>query len=152
MGQELKDFNDEQLEEELKKRKAGISKEDPEEKKKMGSCAILFLFVLGVIIVIFVVSALMGNNNKDKPKTSGDRWGALVVCQQFVEDQLKAPSTAEFAIMSDSEVANTTGNVWVVESYVDAQNSFGATIRTQFRCEVAWKYGDTYTLVDLTTY
>ena len=152
MGQDLRDFNDEQLEEELKKRKAENFKEEPEEKKKVGSCAILFLFVLGVVIVIFVVSAVMGDDDKDEPKTSDDRWDALVVCQQFVEDQLKAPSLAEFSIMSDSEVENTTGKVWVVESYVDAQNSFGAMVRTHFRCEVTWKYGDIYTLGDLTSY
>lgn len=55
------------------------------------------------------------------------------VCLDSVRDKLKAPSTAKFY---DDQLPAWTGEAWGWASYVDAQNSFGAMIRTNFACAV----------------
>jgi zinc-ribbon domain len=61
---------------------------------------------------------------------------ALIKCQEAEMAGLKAPSTAHFASYSESTVSPVSGNngAFDVRSYVDAQNSFGAQIRTNFGC------------------
>ncbi|MDE1151045.1 MAG: hypothetical protein PW788_00790 [Micavibrio sp.] len=59
---------------------------------------------------------------------------AAVLCKQRVKDVLKAPSTADFPFF---DLAVFGGyNTATLNSYVDAQNSFGAKIRTRFTCKV----------------
>ena len=60
-------------------------------------------------------------------------------CKDHARSQLKAPSTAEFprfveAVLVGSQDQPFTEQVWAVLSYVDSQNSFGATIRTSYAC------------------
>lgn len=76
----------------------------------------------------------------------GDKYGAIVVCEDFVEDRLKAPATADF---SDEEATLLAGS-WTVTGNVDAENSFGAKIRESFSCVVKHTGDDNYTLVKLT--
>lgn len=52
-------------------------------------------------------------------------------CSEDVRAQLKAPATAQF---SDPAPPVQVDSGWLWESYVDAQNSYGALIRTRFRC------------------
>lgn len=52
---------------------------------------------------------------------------------------MKAPSTAKFANEYDKESkykVNDDGSV-MIQSYVDTENSFGAKIRTYYRCNVS---------------
>lgn len=79
---------------------------------------------------------------------------APYMCQKFILEQLKAPATADFQSARESAVNRTAdsaqGEMFTVETYVDAQNSFGANIRTRFRCEVARnKKTDQWVLVSL---
>src|SRR5579871_6739632 len=55
---------------------------------------------------------------------------ARVAGRVAVERVLKAPSTADFHSLR----ATKQGDVWTVAGSVDAQNSFGATIRSDFVC------------------
>lgn len=59
---------------------------------------------------------------------------AITTCEDAVEARLKAPSTADF----HSSASETKPGVWRVVGAVDAQNSFGAKIRTGFYCTVVW--------------
>ncbi|MDR0918274.1 MAG: hypothetical protein LBM93_03365 [Oscillospiraceae bacterium] len=63
-----------------------------------------------------------------------DDYNYFSTTKNYVNNYLKSPSTAKFP--------STTGNDWqclgnpyyiCIQSYVDAQNSFGATIREQFQ-------------------
>jgi len=68
-----------------------------------------------------------------------DEIDAFVASQTFITKQLKAPSTAKFArSWSDGVHIEEIGDRWVVRAYVDAQNSFGAMIRTHYRCEMEY--------------
>ena len=54
----------------------------------------------------------------------------------FVKKNLKAPSTADFPVFRETAVDDLGGGRFRVTSYVDAQNSFGAQIRTNYTCVV----------------
>ena len=57
------------------------------------------------------------------------------MAQEEILSQLKSPSSAQFgsAAPASSDVRVTRYNdEYYVESWVDAENSFGATIRTNF--------------------
>lgn len=114
-------------------------------------------FLLVVAIVVLIIVANLGSGGGSSPAGGGsggvtvqhEAVEAYVVCQQFVEDRLKAPSTAEFGGPYSQVTAHNGGGRYTVDTYVDAQNSFGAMIRTDFTCVVQHKSGDTYTLVSL---
>lgn len=68
------------------------------------------------------------------------------VCLDSVRGKLKAPSTAKF---TDSAIPIRGGSGWSWLSYVDAQNSFGAMVRTDFTCEVSGSTPEDATVVTL---
>ena len=74
---------------------------------------------------------------------------ASVVIQDFVKEKLKSPSTAEFEPGIVNAVRKVEENTYEASSYVDSQNSFGATVRTNFKCRVKWKSEYTWSLVSL---
>lgn len=59
-----------------------------------------------------------------------DFWFAVTSAQNLVKAELKAPSTAKFPWSDDEYTVKKNGRDWKVSGYVDAQNSFGASIRT----------------------
>ena len=58
----------------------------------------------------------------------------------IVKEKLKSPSTANFPSYSTWNVSKS-GNTYSVSSYVDAENGFGAEIRTYFSVDVTVKDG-----------
>lgn len=62
-------------------------------------------------------------------KTSENEKNAKICAVKAVEDKLKSPSTAKFCSYPDMTAENLGGNKWRISGYVDAQNSFGATLR-----------------------
>lgn len=65
-----------------------------------------------------------------------DTWGhdefdAVVVAENIVESKLKSPSTAKFCKHKEYSIT-CSEDTWTVSGYVDAQNSFGATLRNNF--------------------
>ena len=56
----------------------------------------------------------------------------ITACKHATTLQLKAPSSAEFA----RSMSGLPNGKRVVTGYVDAQNSFGAKLRSDIRCEV----------------
>jgi hypothetical protein len=64
-----------------------------------------------------------------------DIAGATAACEKFVTDKLKAPATAKF--QRGVFAQHVGGARFHFLSYVDAENSFGANMRTNFTCEVS---------------
>lgn len=64
-----------------------------------------------------------------------DKIDAWVCAQNEIERNLKSPSTAKFP-WSGYKAVDLGDNKWIISSYVDAQNGFGAMIRTNFMCNV----------------
>jgi hypothetical protein len=97
----------------------------------------LVAFVVVGGLVLFGIKAIKGSD----PVDPGD--DAKRVCQEeFIADRLKAPASADY---SDVEVS-ASGDVYEVTGKVDSQNSFGAKVRSSFRCVVR-DAGDEWRLV-----
>lgn len=124
-------------------------------------------------IAAFLVNGAPGGVPIVQPPTPtptpeiGTETGAELICKEFVRDRLKAPSTASFggwfddwdtAVFVDlatiqewglSTAGATMHGAWAVYGKVDAQNSFGAMIRSEYICILEFKEAtDTWRLLD----
>lgn len=105
-------------------------------KAKLGTGGLIFVG----LIVLCCVGAIIKSQVGDKEPGDVD---ARVMCEQFVEDRLKSPKSADYS----GESVFREGDVWVVTGKVDAQNSFGAMIRNSFKCRMTVS-GDTWRLAE----
>ncbi len=73
-------------------------------------------------------------------KESEDRCSsthlAYIAAKDFMKASLKAPATADFPPFRDVTVIYKENCTHAVTGFVDAQNSFGATIRTRYQMVV----------------
>ena len=81
-------------------------------------------------------SGIAKKGDKERCRSRFSRIHAYNVAQQFVAQQLKAPSTAEFPSVRDVTIVTTGRCGFTINGYVDAQNSFGATLRTRYTATV----------------
>lgn len=71
-------------------------------------------------------------------KRCTDTIMAFVVSQDFAKQQLKAPSSAKFPSINEAAVKQTGECEFEVASHVDAQNSFGAMLRSSYVARVRY--------------
>lgn len=92
-----------------------------------------------VIVVAYAINMMFFPDAKFSNVDSVDDFDACWMAQKFVLDQLKAPATANFAACRQPDsVVTGSGRVWKVESWVDAQNGFGAQLRTNFTVKLVY--------------
>lgn len=117
-----------------------------------------------VIAILFAAASFLGILPKSKyqqfldiERANGtaytptvDRSDACFMSQKFVKDRLKAPSTAEFPMWTEDNCkVDHNGGQWIVYSYVDAQNGFGAMIRSEYVVKMTYNSSrDVWTLTD----
>lgn len=112
------------------------------------------LVVLALVVLAIGSSDGEGGGGTSSSTTPG-KIEAWVMAQQFVKDNLKSPGTADFGgVFSDyqdpDEVVTYLGNgKFRVRAWVDAQNSFGATLRNHFVCELEYVGNDRWRLTNL---
>ncbi len=101
--------------------------------------------VLALLIMVVLAAGSTDSSGKGAGPTSvaSGKIEAWVMTQQFVKERLKSPSTASFGgIFSgdyqepDSIVSDLGGGKYRVNAWVDSQNTFGATLRTRFVCDL----------------
>lgn len=113
-------------------------------KKGLSAFAIIAI-VIGSLILITVIGNIF---ESDKTKTPNEISNIEVYSsiEKSVKNNLKAPKTAEFPGVSErnNHVKKVDRNKFIVTSWVDSQNSFGALIRTKFSCEVLYSNGIFY--------
>ena len=63
-----------------------------------------------------------------------------------IKEKLKSPRSAKFPGF-DSRFVKKNGTTYSIDSYVDAQNSFGALIRKNFRATVREIKEDSWILI-----
>ena len=80
----------------------------------------------------------------------GDPGGAKITCEALVKARLKAPATAEFPGGYSRFTQDLGNGEYLVRSYVDSQNSFGAMLRQNFTCHVRQTGRYNFDLVELT--
>ncbi|NQT78011.1 MAG: zinc ribbon domain-containing protein [Bacteroidetes bacterium] len=95
--------------------------------------------ILGIVIVIIMINYCGDDSSGGGNKTKYyDGLDAYLEAQSFVKKHLKSPSTADFPYYNkvENNVKYLGTNKYKIESWVDSQNSFGATIRTKFSCTI----------------
>ena len=91
----------------------------------------------GLVVALGVVAGVAYLSGADERMCrSGE--DALIESRLMVESQLRAPASAQFPDIDDLGVKVTyLGECrHEVESYVDAQNAFGAMLRREYRAEM----------------
>jgi len=110
-------------------------------------------FLIGIILMMMLAfNSCMGKRSPDAWKTKDNSIMADIMMRDFVKKQLKSPSTAKFASAAEKNgrfVQKGDDNVYFVKSFVDSQNSFGATIRTHYYGEIKQVSDDKWQLITL---
>lgn len=100
--------------------------------------------VLAIIFIVFVFqfcSSLLEGTPEAEEEVLLDM--AVIASENYVRPLLLSPSTAEFARIKDRSI-KLDEETYVVSSYVDSQNGFGAMIRTEWKSEIRFLGGDKY--------
>lgn len=106
----------------------------------------------GTMLVVVVVGPLMPNMPAAKPLCEDPLLAPIKAYRVAVEGaraQLKAPTTAKFSPMSESEITATDAKTcrFRVRGTVDSQNSFGAMLRGQFEAVVQGSNTEDFKLI-----
>lgn len=89
--------------------------------------------IVGIGVVIWFLVSFLGGDDGDS--SNADEVGAWVACQMKVDDLLKAPATAGYPLISSLQYSSDGNTYSFPRAWVDAENSFGAEIRTFFSCD-----------------
>lgn len=115
---------------------------------KGSKAGVIVACVLGAIaLVAIIVATSSGMSAKQDENYKDTLFVAESVCQEYVTDRLKVPSSAQF---SSADVAPMPDDVYAVTASVSSENSFGAAVTHDYTCTVHDEGDDTFTLVDLT--
>jgi len=131
--------------------------EIPQKAKKCSHCGskqkekfgLKHLFLIIIIVVIFsAIFSSIGDDNSGSSNIANnssnsqvDDSKAFIIAQNYVKSALKSPSTADFPAF-DYTTQKISEDEFKVSSYVDAQNSFGAEIRTTWEATLLYVGGD----------
>ncbi|WP_319230545.1 zinc ribbon domain-containing protein [Draconibacterium orientale] len=109
-------------------------------KKKNNGCLVFFV-IIAVLIAIFYITGSDDDNSSSNSSPSTNKFLAYNYAEDFVKESLKSPSTAKFPGVSEKDQHTTDlgGGKYKIESWVDSQNGFGATIRTRFSCIIIFE-------------
>lgn len=95
----------------------------------------IFLWSFSLLLVATLWESWFGPPSSDRAATN-DSLTAFSGCESYITAALKAPSSAKFGSIVDSSVVSEGAGAWAVSGYVDAQNSFGANLRSRYTCRV----------------
>jgi curved DNA-binding protein CbpA len=95
--------------------------------------------VLAFFVISIVVGIFSGNKGGSGSSSKYDAFQAQADCEGFVKQNLKAPSSADFASHRELNITGSGVGPWTVIGYVDSQNSFGAKIRSTYICTVHYQ-------------
>lgn len=129
-------------------------KMEPEEKKR----GPIWLLLVIVGFLLFVAFSGLSSGSGAYRSSSGTRQKSYSeadyksACYSLAEEQvkkhLKAPSTASFCRMSEASFSKDEENTYVMTGWVDAENSFGAKLRSNWGIKVKVS-GEKMTMVRL---
>lgn len=91
--------------------------------------------IVGIVVVVVWMALTSGSSGSSRPSyssSSHDAGMACIMAEKLIKRQLKSPTSAEFDYGDCRDNATQSGNIWTLRSYVDADNSFGAHIRTYY--------------------
>ena len=105
---------------------------------------------IGIFLAIMTLGSCERDPNAWKGRT--DSHSAYTMMQTFVMRRLKSPKSAEFAnplIGPHRHSKHIADHTYLIDSWVDADNAFGASIRTRFVGKVQQVSHNEWRLVEL---
>lgn len=105
----------------------------PTIKELLPRIAVVFIILIIICIIIF-------NKNNKKQSKEDTYISCYTFSQILVKDKLKSPKSATFPTYSEDFITDK-GDTIIVSAYVDAENSFGASIRTRYKATVKLNHG-----------
>lgn len=118
-------------------------------------------FFVSLLIIVFIMGAIIPTEEQKKQreiekseawKTKDNSVMADIMMRDYVKKELKSPSTAKFASATEKAarvIIKMDNYVYYVKSFVDSENSFGATIRTHYHGEIKQISDDKWKLISL---
>ena len=112
--------------------------------------ALIFMLITGFIFYNMEKNAEKEENKEynyshshSNSKYSEDETELMIkmYAEDIIKEKLKSPSTAKFPSLSNWSIYESSYNTYSVSSYVDAENGFGAEIRTYFSLTVTTNNG-----------
>ena len=96
-----------------------------------------------LVIAVFIVAVVLIFGKKNTNRNSkGDKCIACYIySQDLVKKKLKSPKSADFPLYSKSFVTDK-GNTVLISAYVDADNSFGTSVRVYYTANIKVKNGE----------
>lgn len=85
--------------------------------------------MVGIVVIAAVGFGIAGANRT--PSNSDNQVLAKSACEGAVEQNLKSPTSASY------QSTAVGSGPWTVTGTVNAENSFGAMVRSSYRCSVA---------------
>jgi len=99
---------------------------------------IIYIFLL--VICCILVGCGDNSSEKDKKFSQLDideqHSYLMVAAEDTIKNNLKSPSTSKFPTYNNAQFKSIGENEYEITSYVDAENGFGATIRSYFTVKV----------------
>lgn len=108
--------------------------------------------IAGITFLCLFLYSCTGRDKTDEPIRDfcTDDDYAYIAAKKFIKEKLKSPSSAKFSHITETTVTKYNGCIFEFSGYVDAQNSFGATLREDYKIKVKYsETKDTYYLIDL---
>lgn len=84
-----------------------------------------------IAIAVFAVIIISGCDSRPWHERDNS-VAAYVTMTEYVKRRLRSPSTADFPLINKVRVKRLADHKYEVFGYVDAQNGFGATVRTRY--------------------
>ena len=111
-------------------------------------CLIIILFVL---FIGWIFSSIFDTPSSTDWRSENNSIAANVMIEKFVKERLRSPSTAKFpgALERSDHVQYLENQKYKINSWVDSQNAFSATIRTHFSGEIMQVDKDNWRLISL---
>ncbi len=75
----------------------------------------------------------------EEDKNRDYKTEAYIASQEYARMNIKSPSTAEFPGSNQAEIVRFNDSTYVVKSYLDAQNGYGAMLRANYSCLIVFK-------------
>jgi hypothetical protein len=116
-----------------------------ESEKKQTAFARAVAGLVAIGLVVWLVAAMAGHKNSSHDD-GGGKFMAQQMCHDFLKQRLKSPSSAHFP---DDALRSLSANTYTVSGPVDAENSFGAAIRSSYVCKVKYAGGDKWNLISM---
>lgn len=105
-----------------------------------GRKVILGFGILAVFLLIITGSFNTSDTQNNTSPKDQREIESIVFAKEVIKGTLKAPSTATFEDVRAYELSNLK-DVWVVNGYVDSENSYGAKLRNIWEVQLDYRDG-----------